>query len=163
MTQRRAFQCPNHQGSPYASAVGELTREHRNPLRCDFVVLGWRSTPVGTNKKGETIYEHVPDTVPGCGGSLLLCVHGQRVCESCPPQFVPTDDPVARTESLAQILECEAEGAAQRERMAREAKRKQEPTASASFKIPQGKVQLPFLGDEEPKRYQPPRGKTKKT
>lgn len=157
MTQRRAFQCPNHTGSPFADAnglapaVGELLREPGNPIRCDFILLSWRSTLIGKDKKGESVYEHLPDTVPGCGGFVRICIHGQRVCVSCPPQFTPTDDPVARTESLAELLARESEHAAERKLGRRDVDRQQDTPAAA----PKSRVQLPFLGNAEPTHYKP--------
>lgn len=159
MTQRRAFQCPNHAGSPraisgFVSAVGELLPEQGNPIRCDFLLLRWRSVVVGKDKKGESIYEHTPDTEPGCGGLLRICAHGLRVCDVCPPQFTPTTDPAARAESLAQIIAREAAEAARRKQATKDSSRRQE--SAPAFTPPRGKVQLPFLGDGEPTRHEPP-------
>ena len=156
MSQRRSIMCPS-----CGDAIGTLLPEHNNMgIRCEHKVLRWTSREVGVDKKTKRpTFEHEPETVRGCYGVLSLCPHGCRVCAACPLQFeIAESPPTGPYVALAHIMRREAlEGS---ERKAAEQQRERQTFASpqakeSSFVPPKGKLNLPFFGDDEPKRFDP--------
>lgn len=162
MSQRRQFHCP----ACKASVVGELLEN--GSIRCDYRLNGWKSIPTGINGKGETEYEHVPNSSPGCGGTMGLCIHGLRVCEGLPPcdNFKPAAEPPALVESLADVMRREAAEVARRRERHQSPSHHGSPSQEVSRRPkeepPPQKLHIPFLGDSEPARYTPPRGGRRK-
>lgn len=165
LSERRAFQCPNcsrpDEAKEIVWSIGALLDDNGMGIRCDHVVIRWTSREVGHDKKSKkTIVEWEAETRPGCGGVLRICVHGLRVCVSCPPQFTPAEQD--RTESyvpLATIAKREAAEAERRRAALKEAEKQAMAPARPAFAAPAGRVQLPFLGEAEPTKYTPPRSR----
>lgn len=156
MSDRRSFFCPECK----SQAIGALV--DKTNIRCDYLVKGWKSVQTGKDKKGEPTFEHIPDSSPGCGGMLRNCVHGNKVCVTCEPQFTKATVAPEPVQPLAIIMRDEARFRAQREQEAKAtAKAVKKGGDVPAFGAP-GKVQLPFLGDAEPDRYTPPRQRRKK-
>ncbi len=162
MSQRRGFMCPECK----TDVVGTLLDD--GALRCDWRLLGWRSTLVGKDKNGKDEYDYIPQTETGCGGLLRLCAHGLRVCAGVPPcpNFTKATAPHNVALTLADLMRADAERlVAKREldHLGRKAraytppKIQEAPTEKAPTR-----VQLPFLGDSEPTRWTPPRSRKKK-
>lgn len=127
-------------------------------IRCEHKVLRWTSREVGIDKKTkQPTFEHEPETVRGCYGILALCPHGCRVCAACPLQFSAAESPPTEPYTpLAHIMRREA--LETRERKAAEQQGERRATGApqpkeSSFVPPKGKLNLPFFGDDEPKRY----------
>lgn len=160
MSQRRQFYCPTCK----ASVVGELLED--GSIRCDYRLNGWKSVQTGTNKKGEPEYEHTPNSSPGCGGTMGLCVHGLRVCEGLPPcdNFRPAAEPPMLIESLADIMKREAAEVARRREQHASPPRVTAPPHQANKEppTPSRNIHIPFLGESEPARYNPPKGGRKR-
>ncbi len=158
MSQRRSIMCPT-----CGDAIGTLLPEHNNMgIRCEHKVLRWTSVETGFDKKTKKpTFEHEPETVRGCYGILELCPHGCRICATCPLQFsAATEVPREPYIPLAHIMRREA--IENRERKATEQQRERHAsgavqTKESSFVPPKGKLNLPFFGDDEPKRFDPRR------
>lgn len=159
MSGRRTFQCPTCK----TTVVGALLDEPRNVIRCDYKILGWGSTIVGKDKKtGLPMYEYTPSTKPGCGGILSLCVHGLRVCVSCPPQFTEGFGQHSAHESLAELMKREAHDAEHRRELLKEQLRRAERDGQNMPSQTTGHFHMPFLGEAEPERYKGPTGRRKR-
>lgn len=151
MSARRFFQCPN-----CGDAIGELLHEDGNPLRCDYRPTGWSSKATGKDPKTKKqLYEYSATTAPGCGGILRICVHGLRICDTCPPQFTPATEKPIPLPPLADVLKREKAEVEQRREATKRSDRSEPDTG---FIAPTGRVQLPHLGESEPTTYKPPKG-----
>jgi hypothetical protein len=165
MSQWRAIRCPS-----CGDAIGVLLPDDNNlGIRCEHKIKEWLSREVGFDKKRQKpIVEFECVTTPGCGGVLGLCHHGCRgTCVVCPLPFTPADIwPLAPYVPYATLLRRDVEAANHR-RESERAAAKQHATAQQflskqAFAPPQGRVQIPFLGDAEPDRYAPPRRKRRR-
>ena len=165
MAERRSFQCPN-----CGDAIGVL-REHTD-IVCTWKLMGWRSAVTGQEQRGKNrrqdIVEHVPATVPGCGFVLYNCQHGLKACVACDvSNHSEAGSPPENWRPLADIMREERirhADAAGAHYEPRPQSRAVQPTAPVP--IPTAKrIQMPFLGEEEPTRYKPPSGRrrTEKT
>lgn len=153
VSDRRAFFCPECKSDVIGALVNVTS------IRCDYRIDGWKSVEVGRDKKRQPVFEHTPNSRPGCGGILHNCFHGLKTCGICPPVFTKATTPIDALPSLGDIFKEEARLRAEREQVAAYARNHSDAPA---FVTPKGKVQLPHLGDAEPTRYVPPRSRRKK-
>lgn len=128
--------------------------------------MGWRSAVTGQETRGENrgqdIIGHIPSTVPGCGFVLYNCQHGLKICVSCDVSNhfeagPPLEDwrPLADIIREERIRHADATGAHYQTRPQSRAAQSAIPVPTTTAK----RIQMLFLGEEEPTRYKPPRGR----